>query len=280
MALTGAYGDFSPMGVLWKFMGTSRGYAFFGGVCEVTGAILLLFRRTTTLGALVNFGVLLNVVLLNLCYDVSVKLISTHLLLMAIFLAAPDLRRLLNFLVFNRGNEPADLSAPCFERPWMQMSAIVFQIVFLGWSLWAAIDMPWNIYKQRINEIRPPLYGLYAVETFSRNGQELPPLITDSSRWKKVSIQHPGKLGIRLMDDSIKYYNALYGKSTNVVALWDDGEKAHTNVLAYSWVDADHVVLQGDLGTNALSVHLHRIDVSKFPLNHGFHWVTELPFSR
>jgi hypothetical protein len=83
------------------------------------------------------------------------------------------------------------------------------------------------------------------------------------------------------MDDSTKYYNALYGTATNAVALWDDGEKAHTNVLAYSWVDADHVVLQGELGTNALSVHLHRIDMSKFLLlNRGFHWINELPFNR
>jgi hypothetical protein len=280
LALTQPYGDFSPMGVLWRFMGASWGYTFFGGVCEVVGAILLLFRRTTTLGVMVNFGVLLNVVLLNFCYDVPVKLFSTHLLLMAIFLAVPDVRRLLNFLVFNRGNEPVDLSAPRFERRWIQISAMVFQIVFVGWMLWSVIDTLWKFHKQIVNETRPPLYGLYAVETFSRNGQELPPLITDSSRWKKVSIQHPGKLGIRLMDDSTKSYNALYGPATNAVALWE-GEKSHTNVLTYSWVDTDHVVLQGELETNALSVHLRRIDMSKvLLLNRGFHWINEKSFNR
>jgi hypothetical protein len=281
MSLTEPYGDFSPMGVLWKFMAASRGYTFFGGMSEVAGAILLLFRRTTTLGAMVNFGVLLNVALLNFCYDVPVKLFSTHLLLMAVFLAAPDLRRLLNFLVLNRGNEPAELSAPRFERRWIQISAIVFQVLFLGCFFGSAINMTWNEYKELNNEKRPPLYGLYAVETFSRNGQELPPLSTDSSRWKKVSIQHPGRLGIRMMDDSTKYYNTQYDAATNSFALWERGEKSQTNVLAYSWVDADQVVLQGELGTNALSVHLRRIDMSKFLLlNRGFHWINEVPFNR
>jgi hypothetical protein len=281
MWLTQPYGDFSPMGVLWKFMAASTGYTFFGGMCEAVGATLLFFRRTTTLGAAVSFGVLLNIVLLNFSYDVPVKLYSSNLLLMAIFLMAPDLRRLLNFLVLNRGNEPADLSAPRFERRWIQISAILFQIFLVGWFFWSTIDQPWKIYKQRINDKRPPLYGLYAVETFSRNGQELPPLITDASRWKKVCIQHPDVLGIRLMDDSAKYYNAQYYAATNAVALWERGEKSQTNVLAYSWIDADQVVLQGELGTNALSIHLHRIDMSKILLvNRGFHWINELPFNR
>jgi len=87
-------GDFSPMGLLWYFMGYSTPYIIFSGLAEVTAGALLLFRRTTTLGAMAAFAVLLNVVMLNFCYDVPVKLYSTNLLLMAAFLMAPDLRRL------------------------------------------------------------------------------------------------------------------------------------------------------------------------------------------
>ena len=64
------YGDFSPMGALWWFMGASTAYIIFSGVCEVLGGLLLVFRRTATLGALVSFAVLLNVMVLNYCYDV------------------------------------------------------------------------------------------------------------------------------------------------------------------------------------------------------------------
>jgi hypothetical protein len=49
--------------------------------------------------------VLANIVALTFCYDVPVKLYSSHLLLMAVFLVAPDLRRLLN-LVWNRPTAP------------------------------------------------------------------------------------------------------------------------------------------------------------------------------
>ncbi len=87
------YGDFSPMGVLWNFMGASVPYQIFSGAAEALGGFLLLFRPTTTLGALVSFAVMANVVALNFCYDVPVKLYSCNLLLMAVFLAAGDAPR-------------------------------------------------------------------------------------------------------------------------------------------------------------------------------------------
>ena len=103
-------GEFSPMGLLWNFMGYSTAYIIFSGLAEVTGATLLLFRRTATLGAMASAAVLLNVVMLNFCYDVPVKLYSLNLLLMAIFLMVPDLGRLANLLVLNRPTSAAELA--------------------------------------------------------------------------------------------------------------------------------------------------------------------------
>ena len=67
--------------LLWCFMGASPGYAIFTGVCEFAGAFLLLFRRTRVFGSLFLATVLINVVLLNVFYNVMVKLLSIHLLL-------------------------------------------------------------------------------------------------------------------------------------------------------------------------------------------------------
>ena len=51
-------------------------------------------------------GVMTNVVALNLCYDVPVKMYSASILLMATFLLAPDMGRLLNVLLLNRPTVP------------------------------------------------------------------------------------------------------------------------------------------------------------------------------
>src|SRR4030095_7643936 len=74
------YGDSSPMGLMWNFMGYSSAYVIFAGVSESLGALLLFFRRTTTLGALVLTAVMTNVVAMNLCFDVCVKLGSMNYL--------------------------------------------------------------------------------------------------------------------------------------------------------------------------------------------------------
>lgn len=74
-ALDSTYGNGSPMGLLWNFMGYSQGYTMFTGFLEFIGGVLLLSRRTQTIGALTTFGVMLNVFMLNMCYDVPVKLL-------------------------------------------------------------------------------------------------------------------------------------------------------------------------------------------------------------
>jgi hypothetical protein len=109
------FGNASPMGLLWTFMGASVPYTIFAGLTELSAGLLLLFRRTASLGALVAIPVLTNVVMLNFCYDVPVKLFSVHLLAMAVFLAVPDLGRLAGLLVLRRPVAPA-ADRPFFRR--------------------------------------------------------------------------------------------------------------------------------------------------------------------
>ena len=132
------YGDSSPMGLLWTFMGYSAGYSFFAGMAEVAGGALVLFRRTTTLGALVIAAVMLNIEILNLCYDVPVKLYAAHLLFMAIVLLAPDLRRLANLFVFNRPAQAVDLCR-AWPKGWMGPATLALKILVIAWLLYSTI---------------------------------------------------------------------------------------------------------------------------------------------
>ncbi|MFM1882053.1 MAG: hypothetical protein RJA05_462 [Planctomycetota bacterium] len=67
------YGDSSPMGLMWTFMRASPAYVMFAGWMETIGGLLLLFRRTQLLGAMLVAGVMANVFVLNMCYDVPVE---------------------------------------------------------------------------------------------------------------------------------------------------------------------------------------------------------------
>jgi hypothetical protein len=275
-------GEFSPMGLLWTFMGYSTPYIVFSGLAEVISGALLLFRRTATLGAMASAAVLLNIVMLNFCYDVPVKLYSTNLLLMAIFLMVPDLGRFANMLVLNRPTQPANIDWPSFNRRWMRLATVGVKVLFVGYFIVSTVQGSLNGYKNFVvGAPKPPLYGLYEVESFARNGVDLPPLTTDTTRWKRVIVQSPSTLSIRMMDDSPRAYSTTYDAAKSSVALTAADNKTKKNVFVYSWPDPNHLVLTGVLVNDALAVKLRRVDPSKFLLvNRGFHWINERPFNR
>jgi len=280
-------GEFSPMGLLWNFMGYSTAYIIFSGMAEVTGATLLLFRRTQTLGAMATAAVLLNVVMLNFCYDVPVKLYSANLLLMAIFLMLPELGRLANLLVLNRATQPVDLSYPPVQIPrlsprWQKIGGRVLKLAFVGYFLFGTIKGNWEGYNEFVvHRPKAPIYGLYEVNGFSRNGQEIPPLATDGTRWRYAMIQFPQAFRVRMMDETSPVFTSEYDEKKNTVTVSGDPTKGQKSILSYSRPDGDHVVLQGKVGGDALVITMKRMDPSKFLLvNRGFRWINERPFNR
>ena len=136
--LAESFGDSSPMGLLWTFMGYSFGYSLFAGMAEVAGGALVLFRRTTTLGVLVIAAVMLNIEILNLTYDVPVKLYAAHLLFMAIVLLAPDFTRLANVFVLNRPVPAVDFSRTWPKR-WMGTAGLAIKALVIAWLLYSTI---------------------------------------------------------------------------------------------------------------------------------------------
>jgi uncharacterized membrane protein YphA (DoxX/SURF4 family) len=280
------FGEASPMGLLWTFMGASTPYTVFAGAMEVLGGVLLFFRRTTTLGALVVIAVMTNVVMLNLCYDVPVKQYSMHLLLMAAFLLAPDLRRLANVLVLNRPTRPANLAPPWSAR-WARISALALSVLYLGFLLFTNAQQNLEFSSQfGPGAKQPPIYGTFEVEEFVRNGQSMPPLLTDASRWRRLAATYAAVLSVRWMDGSLHRFRTEYApaKHSIVFASWEPAKKGEPDKqgsFTYALPDKDHLVLQGTLLKEALAIKLRRIDSSRLLLvSRGFHWVSEFPFNR
>jgi hypothetical protein len=183
------YGESSPMGLVWTFMGHSEGYNLFAGMAEMVGGVLLTTRRTTLLGALVSFGAMLHVTSLNFFYDVPVKLFSLHLVFMALFLMAPDVPRLLNLLVFNRPAAPAYHPAIFRRCRWAHYGVIALRTAFVGWLVWQQITD--NLQSRKLygdEKPKPPLYGLYHVEEFTVEGKPVPLPTADKDRWLKLTI--------------------------------------------------------------------------------------------
>lgn len=275
------YGEFSPMGVLWSFMSTSHAYGFFTGMAETTGALLLFWRRTTTLGALVTVGALANVVALNMTYDVTVKGYSIQLLLAALFLAAADVPRLWAVLVRHAAVPAAPLGTttlgplPPVARLVLK-SLLVATLVGYGfygvWSYWHASYAPGT---------EPALFGIYEVERYVRNGAERAPLVTDSVRWRRVVIDRGQRLTVQMMSDSLRRFRVQIDTTTHAVSFTKASDSTFKAALTYARVDANHLRLAGRVAGDSIELGLRRLDHTRFPLvSRGFHWIQDDNYNR
>lgn len=289
-------GDASPMGLMWTFMGYSAPYTIFTGALEVLAGLLLLSRRLTLAGSLVTAGVMVNVVMLNLSYDVAVKLWSLHLLGIAALLAAPDRARLYALLVSGApapaGAEDRPLESPRGRRRLRVFGvALSIYLLFIHAALNAAL-----ISEYGDGRPTPPLYGLYEVEGFTMDGEERPPLLTDAERWRYVIFDRNGNLSTVGMDGARRGYTLAVDEEAGTLTLkpaprWrgeleDPTEEPppppdETYVLKYTCSSDRAVRIEGAIAGRDYALRLTLVPRERFTLvRRGFRWVQEYPFNR
>ena len=280
--LTQTFGESSPMGLLWNFMGYSTAFNVFTGLAEVIGGFLLLFRKTATFGSLFCITVLTNIVAMNFCYDVPVKLFSSNLLLMAIFIAVPDMQRLINFFFRNKA-VPAKNIQPKFYKRWMKITWATVKILLIGSVLYSTITGVWEGYKIYGDEAtqRRPLFGIYNVTKFTVNNETLPPLVTDTSQWKQINVTFNDLITIKMMNDSLKRYNFIIDSVTKTVNISEYPGKGYKLKLSYNNPDSTHLILAGKLKEDSVHIEMKKVDINNMRLiKRGFHWINEYPYNR
>jgi len=275
------FGNFSPMGVLWSSVGASPAYEIFAGSAEMLRGILLIIPWTTTLGALVCLADMTQVFMLNMTYDVPVKLFSFHLLLMALFLLAPELQRLSDFFFRNRTVAPS-MQRRLFKTRRANRIAFALQIVFGIWMVGTAAYGGWDDWHQ-YGGGRPTsaLYGIWNVDELSIDGQLRSSLLTDYDRWRRAIFDFPEMMTFQRMDDSFARYGASINVNDKTLALTKFSDKNWKANFTFQRVAQDQLVLDGNMDSHEIHMRLQLVDRSKFLLvNRGFHWIEEYPFNR
>jgi len=273
--------DFSPMGVLWASIGASPAYETFAGCAEMLGGILLVVPRTAMLGALVCLADLTQVFLLNMTYDTPVKLFSFHLILMAVFLLAPEFSRLADFFFRNRVASPST-QPQLFQTRRANRIALAAQIMvgmwLIGMNAYSAAGA-WHTFGG--GRPKSALYGIWDVDELSIDGQIRSPLLIDYGRWRRAVFEFPDRMAFQRMDDSFARYGASINTNDKTLALTKGGDKDWKASLTFQRAAADQLILDGNMDRHKVHMQLHRVDQSKFLLvSRGFHWVEEYPFNR
>jgi uncharacterized membrane protein YphA (DoxX/SURF4 family) len=273
--------DFSPMGVLWASIGASPAYETFAGCAEMLGGILLIFPRTTLLGALICVADMMQVFMLNMTYDVPVKQLSFHLLLLALFLITPEFHRLGDFFFRNRAVAPST-QPQLFQTRRANRIALAAQIVFGVWLLGMNAYSGWtDWHTYGAGRTKSPLYGIWNVDELSIDGQLRSPLLNDYDRWRRAVFDFPQTITFQRMDDSFAYYGASINVNDKTIALTKYTDKNWKGSLSFQRLGADRLTLDGNMDSHRIHMQLQLVDRSKFMLvSRGFHWIQEYPFNR
>jgi uncharacterized membrane protein YphA (DoxX/SURF4 family) len=275
------FSAFSPAGILWNSTGASPAYEMFAGMAELLGGVLLIFPRTTTLGALVCLADMTQVWMLNMTYDVPVKQFSFHLALLSVFLLAPQASRLMNFFVRGRAVE-AEATVPLFANPRANRIAGWVQAFLWVWilSLFTYQSMAsWKNYGG--GRPKPQLYGIWDVNQMTEDGQTRPPLLSDNGRWRRIIFDFPNTMTVQHLDDAFERFQSSLDAKKNLLFLSKPGDNTSKVDFSYRQLAPDELLLSGTMAGHSVQMQLKRVDEKKFLLaSRGFHWVQEYPFIR
>jgi hypothetical protein len=195
------YGDFTR----WKLFSLSLGIvpsyeSFLGGV-EIIGGLLLFYRRSASVGAVILAIFLGNVFMSNVAYGGGDEIYSLYLISLALFVLSYDARRLFNLLVLQKPSVP-NRYHPVFRekgqryaRLALKITFIFFFVVLYGFKTHSGYEK--DSYQFPLTKGLPGAAGIYNVSQFIAGRDTVAYSRTDSVRWQDVVFEKWATLSIR-----------------------------------------------------------------------------------
>jgi hypothetical protein len=243
-----------------------------------------LNRKTVTLGALMGMGVFTNVFILNISYDIPVKLYSMQLLICCLFLAVRDWRRLSDFFLLNKEAKPTRLYDFDLTKKWQRIARIVFKVGFVIYFVAMPFKQSWSRYKEEANkgELKPIKVGVYTVKTVTKNNDTLPLSNDDEMIWKDFIFDRGGMGSVNTLDTLFftRYRRGYFTYQPDSLTETISFKKYATDTtnlfeMKYKIIDDTTLELWGKVKTDSLRFKLQRSNRHFQLADRQFHWISE-----
>jgi hypothetical protein len=282
-------GEWASRALMWNTMGQSVMYGDFSGFTEIVGGTLLLFRRTTLLGAIILFFVSGTIFLLDALMNRGG--VTTPALwgsLVGLALVAPEWGRLKAFYGRNEPLRPLAAQRPIPGRAGALIQAGVLVLMLYKSGTFGdlqALVTPATWDKIGWRMVPHPMTGVFKVTSMSRNGAPVIPRYDDTTQWSYIGFggksaqttnmrggrKAPEALFIIRPDgaihegygftlDSVK--RTMTVDTTRVKSLqgmqfttWHGDVK---EPFSYEWTDIDHLTLRGVISGDTIVANLQR----------------------
>ncbi len=195
--------DFFAKRLYWEYISVSMPYEFFLGFAEFFAGFLLLFRRTTTVGALLAFIVFGNIAVSNLSYDIGEQVPSTIMAILAVFLIWKDIPAVFQLLIKQK-DSAVEHYYPEFRKKWQKYSrwTLKYGFNFIFVILFFALEVVGfttnDFYKIPNTAGLENSAGYYEVTEFRKNGELIPYNPLDTARWQNVTFEDWSSIGIKM----------------------------------------------------------------------------------
>lgn len=285
-----AYGDFMPWKIYYLTTGFGKaGYQQVIGLFEIIGGLLLLCRKTATLGALVVLLLLSNILVANFAYQLGNHVYASYLMILALAVLWYDVPRLLSLLVKNRFTRASTYhgyqGSNTFRklRCFLKSGIVAFFLLAASTALYSTVNDRWPYPGE------PGLRGaegFYNVKEYRINGNDLPYSLLDSSRWQNVVFEKWNSISIRKgisapLDISIPqisvdeqrpyewqgnggryYYRYTIDDKLQRIRLEDTGSK-EIQEFQYVFTDNNTIRLSGTGNTGRIDILLEKQSVKQ-----------------
>jgi len=257
--------------LFWSVMGTSYSYNIFAGSMEVLAALLLIYRRTRLLGALISLGVMVNIVMINFGFNISVKFYSSFLMLLSVVIIGPHLNRLVQFFLKEESAEPWRGWRPKWggkQKRMIYAGLKTLVILILFFDVLAPYFETGSFNSDTAP--RPPMHGAYQVHSFQLDGAGAAP----GQTWKRVFVHRKGYLIIQTQTDIVESFPLSYAEDLQAWQISSVSGKLMTFQLGRQQDGTIH--LAGEYFGSSVELDLETLPWEDLPLlQNEFDWTMD-----
>ncbi len=184
------------------------------------------------------------------------------------------------------------------------MAGQVGTVLFLGWIV--SIEVAGGLERYRTfgnGRQRPELWGIHDVDSFVKDGREVPALLTDTTRWRALVIDRalpmqlgpneiPGVVAIWQMDGTLARHRVELDETAQTITFLPRARDSTTNppgkeparppdTLRYERPEDGILTLSGTWEGGEVDIRLRERNIDDLLLvGRGFRWISEFPDNR
>ncbi len=261
-------GEFSPMGLAWTFFGFSKEYSFFVGLVEVLSAFLF-FRKTVVLGALITVATAINVMSVNYFFDVPVKMLSTALFVLALFLLIPHLQALYQLLIKGEAATLVSQRDPIFDNP--RKRIIIYTTKAILMLIFGITQVTSTLQRNQLIQQyykKSPLHGIYRITPDDNLHESIP------ATWRSIVFEFEGSATVRDIDYQPIRQQIQLDTAKRTISL-------NNFTFDYQLEENGNIRLRKIWENETEEIKLIKINPTDFELKkQGFRWIQEYPNNR